>query len=181
MGIGVDAANARFHFGEFGLCHQIGLVEHDHVGKGDLVLGFGRVFQPVAEPFGVGHRDHGIEPGIVLHVLVDKEGLCHRRGISEAGGLDDDGVELAAPLHQAAENPHQIAAHRAADAAVVHFEHFFIGADDQIVVDADLAEFVDDHRIFLAVVFRQNSVQQGGLAGAEIAGEHGDRDFFGRG
>src|SRR6202012_538004 len=67
----------------------------------------------------------------------------------------------------------EIAAHGAADAAIVHLEHFLIGADDEVVVDADLAEFVDDHGVFLAVVFRQDTVQQRGLAGAEIAGQHG--------
>ena len=29
---------------------------------------------------------------------------------------------------------------------------FFVGADDQVVVDADLTEFVDDDGVFLAVV-----------------------------
>ncbi len=113
-----------------------------------------------------------------LHVLVDEEGLRHRRRIGEAGGLHDDGVELALALHQAVDDAHQVAAHGAADAAVVHLEHFFVGADDEVVVDADLAEFVDDHGVFLAVVFRQDAVEQRGLAGAEIAGQHGDGNFF---
>jgi len=79
--------------------------------------------------------------------------------------------------HQAIEDAHQIAAHRAADAAIVHLEDFFVGADDQIIVDADLAELVDDHGVFLAVRLGQDAVEQGGLAGAEIAGQHGDGDF----
>ena len=163
------------------LAHEIGLVQHDDVGEGDLVLGFGRILQPVAQPFGVGDRHHRVEPRMLLHVLVDEEGLRHRRRIGEARGLDDDGVELALALHQPVEDAHQIAAHGAADAAVVHLEHFLVGADDEIVVDADLAELVDDHGVFLAVVLRQDAVQQRGLAGAEIAGQHGDGDFFGRG
>jgi hypothetical protein len=130
---------------------QIGLVEHDDVGEGDLVLGFRRVAQPVAQPFGVGDRHHGVEPCVLLHVLVDEEGLRHRRRIGEARGLDDDGVELALALHQAFDDADQVAAHGAADAAVVHLEHFFVGADDQVVVDADLAELVDDDGVFLAV------------------------------
>src|SRR5207237_1062686 len=83
-------------------------------------------------------------------------------------------------LHQPVEDADQVTAHRAADAAIVHFEHFLVSADDQIIVDADLAEFVDDDGVFLAVVFRQDPVEQGGLAGAEIAGEHGHGNFFSR-
>ena len=117
----------------------------------------------------------------LLHVLVDEEGLRDRRGIGEAGRLDDDRVELALAAHQAFEDADQVAAHGAADAAVVHLEHFLVGADDEVVVDADLAEFVDDDGVFLAVRFRQDAVEQRGLAGAEIAGEHGDGDLVGHG
>src|SRR5881397_2498445 len=70
--------------------------------------------------------------------------------------------------------------HGAADAAIVHLEHFLIGSDDEVVVDADLAEFVDDDGVFLAVVFRQDAVEQRGLAGAEIARQHGHWNFLGR-
>ena len=110
-------------------------------------------------------------------VLVHEEGLRHRRRVGEPGRLDDDGVELALAPHQPVDDAHQVAAHGAADAAVVHLEHFFVGVDDELVVDADLAEFVDDDGVFLAVRLGQDAVEQRGLAGAEIAGEHGDGDF----
>ena len=87
----------------------------------------------------------------LLHVLVDEEGLRDRGGVGEAGGLDDDGVELALALHQPFDDADEVAAHGAADAAVVHLEHFLVGADDELVVDADLAELVDDHGVALAV------------------------------
>ena len=51
--------------------------------------------------------------------------------------------------------------------------------DHEVVVDADLAEFVDDDGVFLAVRLGQDAVEQRGLAGAEIAGEHGDGNFVG--
>ena len=116
---------------------------------------------------------------LAADVLVDEEGLRHRRRVGQAGGLDDDGVELALAPHQALDDADQVAAHGAADAAVVHLEHFLVGADDQLVVDADLAELVDDHGVFLAVRLGQDAVEQGGLAGAEIAGQHGDGELFG--
>ena len=102
-------------------------------------------------------------------------------GSARPGGLDDDGVELALAPHQPVDDAHQVAAHGAADAAVVHLEHFLVGVDDELVVDADLAEFVDDDGVFLAVRLGQDAVEQRGLAGAEIAGEHGDGDFGGGG
>src|SRR5918993_485473 len=71
------------------------------------------------------------------------------------------------------------AAHGAADAAVVHLEHFLVRADHEVVVDADLAELVDDHGVALAVRLGQDAVQKRGLAGAEIAGEDGDGDLVG--
>ncbi len=178
--VGIDAADAGFDFGQLGLGDKVGLVQHDDVGERDLVLGFRRVLEAVAQPFGVGHGDNSIEPGVLLHVLVDEEGLRHRGRIGQSRGLDDDGVELALALHQPVQDADEVAAHGAADAAIVHLEHFFVGADDQVVVDADLAEFVDDDGVFLAVVFRQDAVEQRGLAGAEIARQHGHWNFLGR-
>ena len=179
FGIGVDGADAGLHLAQLGIGDEVSLVEQDHVGKGDLVLGLGRVLEPVLEPLGVGHGDHRVEPGLPPDVLIDEEGLRHRRGIGEASGLDDDGVELTLPPHQSLDDADQVAAHGAADAAVVHLEHFLVGADDQLVVDADLAELVDDHGVFLAVRLGEDAVEQGGLAGAEIAGQHGNGELFG--
>ena len=178
--IGVDSPDARLDLGEFGRRHEIGLVEHDHIGEGDLVLGLRRVLQAVQQPFGVGQRHHGVEPRRVLHVGVDEKGLRDGRGVREAGGLDDDRVEPAAPAHQPLDDADQIAAHGAADAAVVHLEDFLVGADDEIIVDADFAKLIDDHSIAAAVLFGEDTVQQRRLAGAEIAGDDGDRNFVGQ-
>jgi hypothetical protein len=106
--------------------------------------------------------------------------LCDRRRIGEPRGLNNNPVELAFLPHQAIENANEIAAHSAANTAIVHFENFLVGPDHEIVIDADFAEFIDDHRIFLAMRLRQNPVEQGRLAGAEIAGQHRHRDFFRR-
>ena len=139
----------------------------------------GRVAQARGEPLGVGDRHDRVEPRRLLHVLVDEEGLRDRRRIGEAGRLDDDRVEPALALHQPLDDADQVAAHGAADAAVVHLEHFLVGADDEFVVDADLAELVDDDGVALAVRLGEDAVQQRRLAGAEIAGQHGDGNFFG--
>ena len=177
--IGIDAADARLDVAQLLGRHQVGLVDEDHVGEGDLVLGLGRVLEPVLEPLGVGDRHHRVEPGLAADVLVHEEGLRHRRRVGQAGGLDDDAVELALAPHQPVDDAHEVAAHGAADAAVVHLEHFLVGADDEVVVDADLAEFVDDDGELLPVRLGQDAVQQRGLAGAEIAGQHGHGYFIG--
>jgi hypothetical protein len=113
-------------------------------------------------------------------ILVDEKGLRDRRRIGKTGGLDDDGIEFALPPHQIIEDAHKIAANRAADAAIVHLEHFLVGADHEVVVDADFAEFIDDHGVFLAVRLGEDAIEQGGLAGAQIAGQHRDGNFVGR-
>ena len=56
---------------------------------------------------------------------------------------------------------------------------FFVGTDDKIIVDADVAEFIHDYRKFLPVIFGENSIEKRCLARAEIASEHGYGNFFG--
>ena len=92
--VGIDRADARLHLTQFGRADEIGLIDNDDVGKGDLVLGFRRIAQPLGEPFGVGDRDHRVEPRRFLHVLIDEEGLRHRRRIGEPCRFDDDCIEL---------------------------------------------------------------------------------------
>ncbi len=89
-----------------------------------------------------------------------KKVCADRRRVGEARRLDDDRVELALALHQPLDDADEVAAHGAADAAVVHLEHFLVGADDELVVDADLAEFVDDHGVFAPVRLAQDAVEQ---------------------
>jgi hypothetical protein len=69
----------------------------------------------------------------------------------------------------------RIAAHRAADAAVVGLEELLLGADHELAVDADLAELVLDDRDPLAVLLRQDAVEQRGFSGAKEAREYRDR------
>ena len=41
--VGVDAADAGLDLAQVGITDEVGLVDQDHVGEGDLVLRFGRV------------------------------------------------------------------------------------------------------------------------------------------
>ena len=168
---------ARLDAAQLVAADQIGLVEQDHVGKADLFLRLGAVGKALHQVLGVGHGDHGIELGPLAHIVVHEEGLRHRHRIGQARGLHQDAVEAARPLHQPLDDADQVAAHRAAHAAIVHLEDFLVALDDEVVVDVDLAELVDDDGVFLAVVLGQDTVEERGLAGAEIAGEHRDGDL----
>ena len=99
-----------------------------------------------------------------LQFLVDEERLRDRPRIGQAGGLDQDRIEAITPLAQLAEDPDQVAAHGAADAAVAGLEDLLVGTDHQFVVHADLAEFIFDHGDALAMILGQDAIEQGGLA-----------------
>jgi len=113
------------------------------------------------------------------HLVVHEEGLRHRRRVGEARGLDDDAVDSPA-LHQPADDADQVAAHGAADAAVVHLEHLLVRVDDEVVVDADLPELVHHHGVLLPVGLGKDAVEQRGLARPKVAGEDGDGRAGGR-
>ncbi len=126
--------------------------------------------------FGVHHGDDGIQAGFGFDVFIDKEGLRDRCRVGEAGGFHDDTIEFLGAFHQPADDADQVAADGAADAAVIHLEHFFIGIHDEVVIDAELAEFIDDDGVFFTVIFGKDAVEEGGFTGAEIAGEDGNGD-----
>jgi len=160
---------------------EIGLVEDDDVGEGELLHGFVVGAEVLEDVFGVDDGDDGVEAEVGLHLVVGEERLRDGAGIGEAGGLDEDAVEGLLALHEAAEDADEIAANGAADAAVVHLEELFVGLDDELVVHADLAEFVFDHGELLAVLFGEDAVEERGFAGAEEAGEDGDGNGHGSG
>ena len=68
----------------------------------------------------------------------------------------------------------QIAANGAAQAAGSHFEYVVIGGFHQQVIEANFAELVDDDGHAGHGRIGQQPVEQGGLAGAEEAGQHRD-------
>lgn len=136
-----------------------------------------RLFDLAEEMDRVHYRHDGVELGPCPYLLVDEEGLRDGSRIGETRRLDDDAVEPARPLHQAAEDTDQVAANVAADAPVVHLEDLFLGVDHQIVVDARLAELVDDHGVALAVGLREDAVEEGRLSGTKVAGEDRDGDL----
>jgi hypothetical protein len=98
---------------------------------------------------GIDHGHDGIERSLAAEVFVNEKGLRDRRRIGKSRGFDQDPVEATLAPHQPGEDADEIAADGAADATVL--ENLFIRVDDEVIVDADLAEFVDNDRVALAV------------------------------
>ncbi len=132
--------------------------------------------------FGVDDRDDAVEAKARAHFVVGEKCLGHRPRVGESRGLDENSVEFIFAFHQPSENADQIAAHRAADAAVVHFKQLLLALNNELVVDADFAEFVFDYGEFFAVLLRQNPIEQRRLTSSEKAGENrnGNRGVVGR-
>ena len=109
---------------------------------------------------GIDQCNHRIEHRFAADVVIHEESLGNRHGIGKPCRLDDNGIEPPGTAHQALHHADQVAAYGAAYAAIVHFINFFVQFDDQIVVDTDLAKFVDDDSIPLAVIFTQDAVEK---------------------
>src|SRR5712664_3592128 len=155
--------------------NQIGLRHQDAVRESHLLLRLVELVELLRRVLGVHVGDDRVEQVVVADLLVGEEGLRQRAGVGHAGGRDHHAVELeralVALLLEAAEDADQVAAHRAADAAVVHLDDLLVALLDQRAVDPDLADLVLDHRDAPAVVLPEDAVEQRGLAAAEEAGE----------
>ena len=102
--------------------------------------------------------------------------MRHRRGIGETRGLDRDAAERRqfaglAALPQHVERIGDVAAHRAADAAVLQQHRVLDRLLDQQMIQSHRAELVDDHHGVGKRGLAQQVVQHRGLAAAQEAGE----------
>ena len=144
---------------------EVGLVQQDGVRAGDLFTGLVVGAELLLNVHAVHHRHHGLKLEIQANPFVQQQGLHDDRGVREAGGFHHQIVEGLAPFHELQQHPQQVSLDGAADAAVVHLEDLFFRRHDEVVVDADLAELVDDHGDAVSVRRGEDAVQQRGLAG----------------
>jgi hypothetical protein len=123
--------------------------------------------------------DHAVQTHGMTQAGIDAYGLEDRRGIREAGGLDDDTFkcQFAAvpPRKQTGNRLRQIAPDRAAQTARRHQDDLFSGMFDQIVIQTRRAEPVDDHRDAARRGIRQYRVEPRGLSRPRKSGQQGDR------
>lgn len=177
----IDLADGALDSGEFVLGDEIDLVQKDHVSERDLLARFLVVLQLIEHVLCVDNGDDGVELRFRTYICIDEERLRHWRGFRQSRCFHEDGVETAFAFHQTFNDADKVAAHRAADAAIVHLEHFFVGIDDEVVVDPDFPEFVHNDGVLFAVLFGQDAVQECGLARAQEACEHGNGNWLGHG
>jgi hypothetical protein len=178
---GIEPAQPLLQYLQLRRFDQVGLGDQQAVGEAHLLLCQALRVELLRGMQGVDHGEHGIQQILARHVQVHEERLRHGSRVGQACGLDEDALEgnlPGAPLsRQLAEDAHEVAANRAADAAVVHHHDLLVAFLQQdLVVDALLAELVLDDRDAPAVVLREDAPDQGGLAAAQEAGEDGHRD-----
>ena len=133
---------------------------------------------------GVGHvdgSDHAVATIAVGNEGLFHQGMNHRCRVGQAGSFEQHPIDgrnlLAEGLHeQPLERRHQIALHAAAHATAIEHDQGFIDLLDQMVVDADVAQLVDQHRHPLGAGVAQQVVEHSRFAGAEKAGQHGHRN-----
>ncbi len=118
----VDGAHLRLDTRERRFVDEIGLVEHEYIRERDLLGRLARARELPLEVTRIDQRDDGIEHELLAQLVVEKEGLRDRPRIGQPGGLDQHAIELVAAAHELPEDAQQVAAHGAADAAVVRLE-----------------------------------------------------------
>ena len=123
-----------------------------------------------AEVFGVGDSNDGVETEGFAEFGAE-EGQGDGQWVSDAGGFHDDMIELVGAGEDADDAVDQVIVRGAADAAVVELDHVVGAGDDQVVVDADVAELVDEDGGADALAVGEDVVDQGGLATAEEASD----------
>ena len=70
--------------------------------------------------------------------------------------FDQNTVKFIAAVHQTTQDMNQISSHRAADAAIIHLEDFFICIDNQCIIYTDFTEFVLNNRPPQGVLLAEN-------------------------
>ena len=131
---------------------KVELGQHDPVGDRHLLHRFGMGVERRHAVDAVDDGDDAFEPAAREKLGLAHDGVQHRRGIGEAGRLDDDAVERLErrPASRRSRRSSivsmrspRMVQHRQPDAISTMFSSDRL---DEQMVDADLAELVDDDR-----------------------------------
>ena len=183
-----QAWRTRVHLGELRIKRRglrcignIQLGNHQPVGHSHLFLAFG-VLAQIGSAINRVHRSHHIAHAkVVLQHPVVHHGGQHRHRVGQASGLDHQAHKggyfaTLAPVIQDAYGGGQVAADGAANAARLQQHHVAVHPVHQVVVDADVAKFVDEHRAVVKQRVTQQAVEQAGFSRTQKAGQHVDRN-----
>ena len=193
------AGDGRHRLVEAARVDQVALVQHDEVGAGDLV-GEHLLDRIVVVERGIGgalarerceiggdaafgqrravhHRDDAVHGDAALDRRPVKR-LHQRLRQCETGSFDDDVLDARIARENSVERRHELVGDGAAEAAIRQFDDVLLRARlvaaalEDFAVDADIAEFVDDHRKPPSAGIGEHVADQRRLAGAEKAGHH---------
>ncbi len=129
------------------------------------------------------HRIHGSQHAIKPENLREKrmthDRMQHRGRIGKPRGFDDDALQRLdaaglQPVDEIGQRIDQFTAHCAAQTPVSQLDHALARLLDQQMVNAHLAELVDNDCCIAERRIFQKPVEQRRLAGAKKAGQHGN-------
>ena len=160
---GVDGDDAFTEFRKVFVRHQIRLAYENTIRKTNLILTFGLGVESFVPVLRVHDRHDAVQTVVRRYGVVHEERLADGAGVGDPRRFNDDVVKidfaLGAAQPQIRENPRQVAAYRAADAAVIdRLDLLLAVVHEKFVVDPLFAEFVFNDGDLVFVVFRQNAV-----------------------
>ena len=178
---GVQCPEPRTQRVGYAATAQVRLGHDDAVGQAQLSHGLGVFVEFGLAEQGVERRDDALEAEVARHERVAQQRLQRGRGVDESAGLDHhprEGRQQAAqaPGMQVEQGVTQRAEQAAAQASGIEQHDVLGGARDEQVIEADVAEFVDDHHRVAQPRVAQRRIEQSGLAAAQETGEHRDRN-----
>ena len=143
-------------------------------------IGVGRE-QPGGNRRAVDHRQHAVDGGAGAD-LGPGESLHQRFWQSQTRGLDQNVFGRHLAVEKARQGRHEIIGDGAAEASIGQLDNIVLvarrvaAAEQQLAVDAELAEFIDDDGEPPPLGMRQQMPHEARLAGAEKAGNHRRRN-----
>lgn len=163
---------------ERGGIDEIGLGDEQAVRETDLPLHHFVLVELRVRVFCIDEGDDRVEQEFVGDRVVHEKRLRHGARIRETRRFDHHAVEIERPrllaVSEVFQRARQIAANRAADAAVAHLDDLLVRfLHEDFVVDVLFAELVLDHGDLHAVLLVQNALEQRGFAATQKAGQDG--------
>jgi hypothetical protein len=175
----VEHAQLRHEALDLRLRRDVGLADHDAIRHRHLLARLLVILKGRTAILRIDDGDDIAEPEMVAdHRIVHKRGDDRCR-IGKPRRLDDEAVELRhrspfAAIVEIANGLAEIAPDGAAQTAALQDHHALVDPLKEMVIEADLAELVDEHRRIAEFRRGQQALEQSRLAAAQKAGDEVD-------
>ena len=148
---------------------QVGFADEDLICKTHLSPGLLAIVQLLGRMFGIDQRQDRIEQIALSNLVVHEKRLSHRPWVGKPRGFNHHSVKielaLSLFLRQIGQRRSQILSNGATHTSIAHLNDLLLTLKDQnIIVNVFLAKFIFNHRNFLSVRLRQDTLQQGCFA-----------------